>query len=292
MSITCRAAVSWGVKEPLKIEEITVLAPRAHEVRVKLTATGVCHTDWYTMGGSDPEGLFPCVFGHEGAGVVESVGEDVTTVAPGDHVVLLYTPECGACKFCESPKTNLCSRIRATQGKGVMPDGTSRLICGGKELFHYMGCSSFAEYTVVADISIVKIRDDAPLEKVCLLACGITTGLGAVRNTCKVEKGASVAVFGLGCVGLACVSAAKEAGASRIIAIDINPGKFKQALEFGATDCVNPKEHDEPVQKVLVDMTDGGLDYTFECIGRVDTMRAALEACHKVSSFLSNHREG
>lgn len=243
------------------------------------------------MGGSDPEGLFPAVFGHEGAGIIESVGPDVTNVAVGDHVILLYTPECGACKFCDSPKTNLCSRIRATQGRGVMPDGTSRMQCNGKELFHYMGCSSFSEYAVVADISVVKVRDDAPLEKVCLLGCGITTGLGAVRNTCKVEKGSTVGVFGLGCVGLACVAEAKAAGASKIVAIDINPGKFGMAREFGATDVVNPKDHDEPIQKVLTDMTDGGLDYTFECIGRVDTMRAALEACHKVRAFICVHVE-
>lgn len=280
--VSCRGAVSWGAKEPLKIENVTIAAPKAHEVRVKLVATGVCHTDWFTMSGSDPEGLFPCVFGHEGAGVVESVGADVTTVAVGDHVILLYTPECGECKFCRNPKTNLCQKIRSTQGKGVMPEGTSRISVGTTTVSHYMGCSTFAEYAVVADISVVKIRDDVPLDKVCLLACGITTGLGAVRYTCNVERGSTVAVWGLGCVGLSCIQGAKERGAVRIIGVDINPDKFEAAREFGATDCVNPADFDKPIQQVLVEMTEGGLDYTFECVGRVDTMRAALEACHKV----------
>lgn len=286
-TIKCRAAVAWGPKEPFSIEEVEVGPPRAHEVRVKVVATGVCHTDAYTLSGSDPEGLFPTVLGHEGSGIVESIGPDVTDVVPGDHVLLAYIPECGDCKFCYSPKTNLCSKIRATQGAGVMPDGTSRFKCKGQDLYHYMGTSTFAEYTVVADISVVKVRDDAPLEKICLLACGISTGIGAVLNTCKVEAGSKVAVFGIGAVGLSCVQGAALAGASEIYAIDINPGKFEMAKSMGATHFVNPKDYDKPIQKVLVDMTDGGLDYTFECVGNVDIMRAALEACHKVSLFKS-----
>lgn len=281
MSITCKAAVAWEAKAPLVIEEIEVAAPQAHEVRVKVTATGVCHTDEFTRGGGDPEGLFPSILGHEGSGIVESVGPDVTSVVPGDHVILAYIPECGDCKFCHSKKTNLCSRIRKTQGNGVMPDGSSRFTCKGKSLYHYMGTSTFSEYTVVADISVVKIRDDAPLEKVCLLACGITTGIGAVRKTCKVEEGATVAVFGLGGVGLSVIQGAKLSNASSIYAIDVNPDKFEIAKSLGATHCINPKEYEKPIQEVLVELTDGGLDYTFECIGRTDTMRAALEASHK-----------
>lgn len=282
-AITCLAAVAWAPKEPLSVEEITVAPPGPHEVRVKVTATGVCHTDEFTRGGSDPEGLFPSILGHEGSGVVESIGEGVTTVAVGDHVIMAYTPECGDCKFCHSKKTNLCSRIRSTQGAGLMPDGTKRFSCRGKELYHYMGTSTFSQYTVVADISVVKIRDDAPLDMTCLLACGVTTGIGAVRKTCKVEPGSTVGVFGLGGVGLSVIQGAQIVGASAIYAIDINPDKFEMAKKLGATHCVNPKDYDKPIQQVLVGMTDGGLDYTFECIGRVDTMRAALEACHKVS---------
>lgn len=281
-TITCRAAVAWGPNSDLVIEEIQVQPPKANEVRVQVLATGVCHTDAYTQSGTDPEGLFPTVLGHEGAGIVESVGTGVTTVAVGDHVIMAYVPECGECNFCKSPKTNLCQKIRATQGSGVMPDGTSRFACKGKELFHYMGTSTFAEYTVVADISLVKIRDDAPLEKVCLLACGITTGIGAVRNACKVEAGSTVGVFGLGGVGLSVIQGAKMAGAREIYAIDINSDKFKMAKTLGATHFVNPKDHSKSIQQVLVELTNGGLDYTFECIGRVNTMRAALEACHKV----------
>lgn len=281
-TITCKAAVAWEAKAPVSIETIEVAPPGPNEVRVKVVATGVCHTDAYTLSGQDSEGVFPVVLGHEGAGVVESIGENVSHVAPGDHVIMAYIPECGHCKFCKSTKTNLCSTIRATQGKGLMPDGTVRFSCQGKKLFHYMGTSTFAEYTVVADISVVKIRDDAPLDKVCLLACGITTGIGAVRKSCKVEAGSSVAVFGLGGVGLSVIQGAKIAGASTIYAVDVNPGKFDIAKQMGATHFVNPKAHSEPIQKVLVGMTDGGFDYTFECIGRTDTMRAALEACHKV----------
>jgi S-(hydroxymethyl)glutathione dehydrogenase / alcohol dehydrogenase len=280
--IKCRAAVAWSAKKPLSIEDIEVAPPQAHEVRIKIAASGVCHTDAYTLSGSDPEGLFPVVLGHEGSGVVESVGEGVTNVSPGDHVICLYIPECKACKMCLSNKTNLCSRIRETQGEGVMPDGTSRFTCKGNPLFHYCGVSSFAEYTVCADISVVKIRDDAPLESVCLLGCGVTTGVGAVRNTAKVEPGASVAVFGLGGVGLSVIQGAKLAKAGRIIGVDTNKAKFAQAFLFGATECVNPADYEgRKIQDVLVEMTDGGLDYTFECIGSINVMRAALEACHK-----------
>merc|ERR1711976_795375 len=280
-TITCKAAVAWEAKKPLTLETIEVAPPNAGEVRVKITHTGVCHTDAYTLDGFDPEGLFPSVLGHEGAGIVESVGEGVTSVAPGDHVVPLYIPQCGNCKFCDSPKTNLCGKIRSTQGAGVMPDGTSRFTCKGKTLYHFMGTSTFSEYTVVAEISVCKVNDKADLETVCLLGCGISTGYGAALNTAKVEEGSSCAVWGLGAVGLATIMGCKKAGATRIIGIDINPDKFKVAAEFGATECVNPKDYDKPIQQVLVEMTDGGLDYTFECIGNVATMRAALESCHK-----------
>eukprot|EP00128_Syssomonas_multiformis_P017193 Colp12_sorted_trinity150504_noHs@1288 len=279
--IRCRAAVAWEPKKPLSLETIEVDPPRAGEVRIKIAATGVCHTDAYTLGGDDPEGLFPCILGHEGAGIVESVGEGVTNVQPGDHVIPCYIPQCGDCKFCNTTKSNLCSKIRITQGQGKMPDGTVRFRCNGKELYHFMGTSTFSEYTVVAAISVAKITPTAPLDKVCLLGCGISTGYGAVFNNAKVEPGSSVAVFGLGAVGLAVLMGAVEAGATRIIAIDINPAKFDLARQFGATECVNPKDYSKPIQQVLVDLTDGGLDYTFECIGNVNTMRAALEACHK-----------
>lgn len=281
-TITCKAAVAWGPKAPLSIEEIQVAAPREHEVRIKVTATGVCHTDAYTLSGNDPEGIFPSILGHEGGGIVESIGKGVTNVSVGDHVLMAYIPECGECKFCKSVKTNLCSKIRSTQGAGLMPDGTSRFSCKGKEIFHYMGTSSFSEYTVVADISVVKVREDAPLDKICLLSCGITTGIGAVRQTCKVEPGSTVAVFGLGGVGLGAIQGARMAKASAIYAVDINNDKFEMAKNLGATHFVNPKDYNKPIQQVLVGMTDGGFDYTFECIGRVETMRAALESCHKV----------
>lgn len=279
--ITCRAAVAWEAKAPLTIETIEVEPPRKGEVRVKILHTGVCHTDAYTLSGADPEGVFPSVLGHEGGGVVESVGEDVTSVKPGDLVIPLYIPQCYKCKFCLSKKTNLCSVVRATQGKGLMPDGSTRFKCQGKELFHFMGCSTFSEYTVVAEISLAKVNDSAPLDKVCLLGCGITTGYGAALNTAKVEEGSNVAVWGMGAVGLAVVMGCKRAGAKRIIAVDINPTKEKIAREFGATEFFNPRDHDRPTQQVLVEMTDGGLDYTFECVGNIHTMRAALEACHK-----------
>jgi len=280
-TITCKAAVAWEAKAPLTIEDIEVDPPKAGEVRMKVNFTGVCHTDSYTLGGHDPEGLFPVVLGHEGAGIVESVGEGVDHVKPGDVVIPLYTAQCRNCKFCKNPKTNLCQAVRATQGAGKMPDGTSRFRCKGKELFHFMGCSTFSQYTVVAGVSVCSVNEKAPQDKVCLLGCGISTGYGAVLNTAKAEPGSTVAVWGLGAVGLAVVMGAVKAGASRIIGVDLNPGKFQVAKEFGCTDCVNPKDYDKPIQQVLVEMTDGGLDYTFECVGSVHTMRQALESCHK-----------
>ncbi len=276
-----RAAVAFEAGKPLQIVEIDVAPPQRGEVLVKITHTGVCHTDAFTLSGDDPEGLFPAVLGHEGAGVVVEVGEGVTSVKPGDHVIPLYTAECGECLFCKSGKTNLCVSVRATQGKGVMPDGTTRFSYNGQPIYHYMGCSTFSEYTVLPEVSVAKIPKEAPLEKVCLLGCGVTTGIGAVLNTAKVEEGATVAIFGLGGIGLAAIIGAKMAKASRIIAIDINPGKFAIAEELGATDFVNPKDHDKPIQDVIVEMTDGGVDYSFECVGNVQLMRAALECCHK-----------
>ncbi|KAL6053322.1 NAD/NADP dependent alcohol dehydrogenase [Balamuthia mandrillaris] len=279
--IKCKAAVAWEAAKPLVIEEIEVAPPKAGEVRVKIVATGVCHTDAYTLSGKDPEGLFPVIFGHEGGGIVESVGEGVTSVQPGDHVIPLYIPECKSCKFCLSGKTNLCSKIRVTQGKGLMPDGTSRFTCKGQTLYHYMGCSTFSEYTVLPEIALAKISEEAPLDKVCLLGCGITTGYGAVFNTAKVEAGSTVAVFGLGGVGLSVVQGCVEAGASRIIGVDLNVSKFETAKQFGCTECINPKDYEKPIQEVIVELTDGGVDYSFEAIGNVETMRAALECCHK-----------
>ncbi len=279
--VKSRAAVAWEAKRPLEIEEVEVAAPKQGEVLVRIVATGVCHTDAYTLSGADPEGIFPSILGHEGGGVVEEVGPGVTSVAVGDHVIPLYTPECGKCKFCLSGKTNLCQAIRATQGKGLMPDGTSRFSAKGREIFHYMGTSTFSEYTVLPEIALAKINKAAPLEKVCLLGCGVTTGMGAVRNTAKVEPGSTVAIFGLGGIGLSAIIGAVMAKASRIIGIDINPDKFEIAKQLGATDVVNPKDYDRPIQEVLVEMTDGGVDYSFECIGNVQVMRAALECCHK-----------
>lgn len=279
--IKCKAAVAWEAKKPLQIETIEVAAPKSHEVRIKIIHTAVCHTDGYTLGGFDPEGIFPSVLGHEGAGIVESVGEGVINVAPGDHVIPLYMPQCKECEYCKSPKTNLCQKIRITQGKGVMPDGTSRFSINGKPIYHFMGTSTFSEYTVVADISVCKVDASAPLDKICLLGCGISTGYGAVLNTAQVEPNSTCAIWGLGAVGLAVALGWKVAGAAKIIGVDINPSKFEMAKKFGITDFVNPKDHDKPIQEVLVEMTNGGLDYTFECIGNVNTMRAALESCHK-----------
>jgi S-(hydroxymethyl)glutathione dehydrogenase/alcohol dehydrogenase len=279
--IKSRAAIAWAAEKPLSIEDVDVAAPKAGEVLVRIVATGVCHTDAYTLSGKDSEGKFPCILGHEGAGVVEEIGPGVTSVAVGDHVIPLYTPECGKCEYCLSGKTNLCQAIRATQGQGLMPDGTSRFSQGGKEIFHYMGTSTFSEYTVVPEIALAKINKAAPLEKVCLLGCGVTTGMGAVRNTAKVEPGSTVAVFGLGGIGLSAIIGAVMAKASRIIGIDINADKFEIAKQLGCTDVVNPKDYDRPIQEVLVDMTNGGVDYSFECIGNVNVMRAALECCHK-----------
>jgi len=276
-----RAAVAWAPKQPLTIEEVDLQGPQTGEVMVKLVATGVCHTDAYTLSGEDSEGVFPCILGHEGAGIVVEVGAGVTSVAVGDHVIPLYTPECGKCKFCLSGKTNLCQAIRATQGKGLMPDGTSRFSKNGKPIFHYMGTSTFSEYTVLPEIALAKINKTAPLDKVCLLGCGITTGIGAVLNTAKVEPGSTVAVFGLGGIGFSVLQGAVMAKAARIIAIDINESKFEMAKMLGATDCINPKNFDRPIQEVIVDMTDGGVDYSFECIGNVNLMRSALECCHK-----------
>jgi len=281
-TITCKAAVAWEAGKDLSIETIEVAPPKAHEVRIEIHYTGVCHTDAYTLSGKDPEGAFPIVLGHEGAGIVESVGEGVTSVKSGDYVVALYTPECKECKFCKSGKTNLCGKIRATQGKGVMPDGTSRFKCKGKDLLHFMGTSTFSQFTVVADISVVAITKDAPMDRTCLLGCGITTGYGAAVETAKVEEGSTVAVFGAGCVGLSVVQGAVQRKAGKIIVVDLNPSKKEWADKFGATDFVNPAElKGQTIQEKLIEMTDGGCDYTFDCTGNVGVMRAALEACHK-----------
>jgi S-(hydroxymethyl)glutathione dehydrogenase/alcohol dehydrogenase len=276
-----RAAVAFAAGQPLQIVEIDVAPPQAGEVLVRITHTGVCHTDAFTLSGDDPEGIFPAVLGHEGGGIVVEVGAGVTSVQPGDHVIPLYTAECRECKFCKSGKTNLCQKVRATQGKGLMPDGTTRFSYQGQPIFHYMGTSTFSEYTVVAEISLAKINPKAPLEKVCLLGCGVTTGIGAVHNTAKVKEGDTVAVFGLGGIGLAVIQGARQAKAGRIIGVDLNPDKFGLAKVMGATDCINPKDHSKSIQDVIVEMTDGGVDFSFECIGNVHVMRAALECCHK-----------
>lgn len=275
-----RAAVAVEAGSPLAIDEVELEGPKPGECLVRLAATGVCHTDAFTLSGDDPEGLFPAVLGHEGAGVVEEIGAGVTSLSPGDHVIPLYTPECRQCKFCLSGKTNLCGAIRETQGRGLMPDGTSRISYRGEKIHHYMGTSTFAEYTVVPEIALANVRKDAPLDKVCLLGCGVTTGIGAVLHTAKVEPGASVAVFGMGGIGLSVIQGAVMAGADRIIAVDVNEKKFSLARQFGATDCVNPREVDD-IEGAIVDMTDGGVDYSFECIGNVETMGNALRCCHK-----------
>ena len=284
-TITCKAAVAWAPNQPLTIETIEVSPPKKGEVRIKVIANALCHTDFYTLSGKDPEGIFPSILGHEAGGVVESVGEGVTSVVPGDHVIPAYTPQCcePECVFCQSTKTNLCPKIRGTQGRGLMPDGTTRFTCRGQPVFHFMGCSTMSEYTVIAEISCAKIDKKLPLAKASLLGCGVSTGLGAVWNTCKVEAGSTVGVFGLGAVGLACVQAAKMAGARRIFAIDRNEKKFAIAQQLGATDFLNPESlpDGKTVQQALVEATTWGLDYTFECIGNVEVMRSALEAAHR-----------
>ncbi|MCE7032992.1 S-(hydroxymethyl)glutathione dehydrogenase/class III alcohol dehydrogenase [Lysobacter sp. GX 14042] len=276
-----RAAVAFEAGKPLQIVELDLEGPKKGEVLVKITHTALCHTDAFTLSGEDPEGVFPAVLGHEGAGIVVEVGEGVTSVKPGDHVIPLYTAECGECLFCKSGKTNLCVAVRATQGKGVMPDGTTRFSYNGEPVYHYMGCSTFSEYTVVAEVSLARVNPEANPEHTCLLGCGVTTGIGAVHNTAKVAEGDSVAVFGLGAIGLAVIQGAKQAKAGRIIAIDTNPDKFALAREMGATDCVNPKDFDQPIQQVIVEMTGWGVDHSFECIGNVEVMRAALECAHR-----------
>ena len=275
-----RAAVAYRADEPLEITNVELAGPREGEVLVEVHATGVCHTDAYTLSGSDPEGLFPSILGHEGAGVVVDIGSGVKSVDVGDHVIPLYTPECRECKFCRSGKTNLCQAIRETQGQGVMPDGTSRFSAGGETLFHYMGTSTFSNFTVLPEIAVAKIREDAPFDKVCYIGCGVTTGLGAVMNTAKVEPGSNVAVFGLGGIGLNVIQGARIVGADRIIGVDINEAKKPLGEKFGMTDFINAGELFDVVGEI-VDMTDGGVDYSFECIGNVEVMRQALECCHK-----------
>jgi S-(hydroxymethyl)glutathione dehydrogenase / alcohol dehydrogenase len=276
-----KAAVAFGSSQPLSIETVQLEAPQPGEVLVEIKATGVCHTDAYTLSGADPEGLFPTILGHEGAGIIAEVGEGVTSVKPGDKVIPLYTPECRQCEYCLSQKTNLCQAIRSTQGKGVMPNGTSRFSLNGEKLYHYMGTSTFANYTVLPEIAVAKIRDDAPLDKVCLIGCGVTTGLGAVINTAKVEPGANVVVFGLGGIGLNVIQGAKMVGANKIIGVDLNPDKRSLAELYGMTDFVNPKEVDGDLVAYLVELTGGGADYSFECIGNIEVIRQALECCHK-----------
>ena len=275
------AAVAYEAGKPLQIEEVDLEGPRAGEVLVEIKATGVCHTDAYTLSGADPEGAFPTILGHEGAGIVQEVGPGVTSLKPGDHVIPLYTPECRECDYCLNPKTNLCQKIRSTQGQGVMPDGTSRFSKDGKPLLHYMGCSTFANHTVLPEISLAKIRSDAPFDKVCYIGCGVTTGIGAVIFTAKVEAGANVVVFGLGGIGLNVIQGAKLVGANMIVGVDVNPTKQEIARKFGMTHFVNPKEVEGDLVGHLVELTGGGADYSFECIGNVELMRQALECCHK-----------
>jgi S-(hydroxymethyl)glutathione dehydrogenase / alcohol dehydrogenase len=276
-----RAAVAFEAKKPLEIVEVDLDGPKAGEVLVEIKATGICHTDAYTLDGLDSEGIFPSILGHEGAGIVREVGQGVTSVKAGDHVIPLYTPECRQCKSCLSQKTNLCTAIRATQGKGVMPDGTSRFSYQGKPIYHYMGCSTFSNFTVLPEIAVAKIREDAPFEKVCYIGCGVTTGIGAVINTAKVEPGANVVVFGLGGIGLNVLQGARLAGANKIVGVDLNPGRKALAEQFGMTHFVNPKEVEGDLVAHLVALTDGGADYSFECVGNVNLMRQALECCHR-----------
>ncbi len=276
-----RAAVAYEAGKPLVIEEVDLEGPKAGEVLVEIKATGVCHTDEFTRSGADPEGLFPAIFGHEGAGIVVDVGPGVTSLQKGDHVIPLYTPECRGCKSCLSRKTNLCTAIRATQGKGLMPDGTSRFSIGGKKIHHYMGCSTFSNFTVLPEIALAKIRPDAPFDKVCYIGCGVTTGIGAVIHTAKVEPGANVVVFGLGGIGLNVIQGARMAGADMIVGVDINPAREALARKFGLTHFVNPKTVQGDLVAHLVELTKGGADYSFECVGNVDLMRQALECCHR-----------
>ena len=276
-----RAAIAHAAGQPLEIVTVDLEGPRAGEVLVEIKASGVCHTDEFTRSGADPEGLFPVIFGHEGAGIVVDVGPGVTSVRKGDHVIPLYTPECRQCKSCLSRKTNLCTAIRATQGQGVMPDGTSRFSIGGERIHHYMGCSTFSNFTVLPEIAVAKIRQDAPFEKVCYIGCGVTTGIGAVINTAGVEPGANVVVFGLGGIGLNVIQGARLVGANRIIGVDVNPQRRALAERFGMTHFVNPKEVEGDLVPYLVALTDGGADYSFECVGNVDLMRQALECCHR-----------
>jgi S-(hydroxymethyl)glutathione dehydrogenase/alcohol dehydrogenase len=279
--VDVRAAVAHSAGAPLVVETVQLDGPKAGEVLVEIKATGICHTDEFTRSGGDPEGLFPAILGHEGAGIVVDVGSGVTTVKKGDHVIPLYTPECRQCKSCLSRKTNLCTAIRATQGKGVMPDGTSRFSLKGKPIHHYMGCSTFANFTVLPEIAVAKIREDAPFDKVCYIGCGVTTGIGAVINTAKVEPGANVVVFGLGGIGLNVVQGARMAGAGMIVGVDLNPAREALGRKFGLTHFVNPKEVKDDLVPYLVNLTEGGADYSFECIGNVDVMRQALECCHR-----------
>jgi S-(hydroxymethyl)glutathione dehydrogenase/alcohol dehydrogenase len=279
--VDVKAAVAFEAGKPLTLETVQLEGPQAGEVMIEIKATGICHTDAYTLSGKDPEGLFPAILGHEGAGVVVEVGEGVTSVKPGDHVIPLYTPECRQCEYCLSRKTNLCQAIRTTQGRGLMPDGSSRFSINGKMLHHYMGTSTFANYTVLPEIAVAKIREDAPFDKVCYIGCGVTTGIGAVIYTAKVEPGARVVVFGLGGIGLNVIQGARLVGASQIVGVDINPAKRALAEKFGMTDFVNPQEVEGDLVQYLVDLTKGGADYSFECIGNVNVMRQALECCHK-----------
>ncbi|WP_332687052.1 S-(hydroxymethyl)glutathione dehydrogenase/class III alcohol dehydrogenase [Bosea sp. (in: a-proteobacteria)] len=277
-----RAAVAWEAGKPLTIETIEIGGPRAGEVLVEVMATGICHTDAYTLSGLDSEGKFPAILGHEGAGIVREVGAGVTSLKPGDHVIPLYTPECRSCKSCLSRRTNLCTSIRATQGQGLMPDGTSRFSCDGGEVFHYMGCSTFANFTVLPEIALAKVREDAPFDKICYIGCGVTTGIGAVIYTAKVWPGANVVVFGLGGIGLNVIQGARMVGADKIIGVDINPGKVEMAKKFGMTDFVNPREiGNDKVVQAIVDLTGGGADFSFDATGNTEVMRQALECCHR-----------
>ena len=275
-----RAAVAFGAAKPLQVVEVDLAGPRDGEVLVEIMATGICHTDAFTLSGADPEGAFPAILGHEGAGIVREVGAGVSSVRRGDHVIPLYTPECRECKFCLHPKTNLCGAIRETQGRGVMPDGSSRFSLDGEPLLHYMGCSTFSNFTVLPEIAVARVREDAPFDKICYIGCGVTTGVGAVVYRARVEPGSRVVVFGLGGIGLNVIQGAALVGAGRIIGVDLNPGKVELAQQFGMTDFINPDEVDDVVA-AIIDMTDGGADYSFECIGNVDVMRQALECCHK-----------